>query len=148
MHWQVHSTAKLEVQGARKWHSLLYPNRSLSIRTRVQGWGDQIWQASVRIQAHQLQLMGCHWGDIPLSTESDSAESKSCPSGDFKGPHFLLDAIAFIRSWKCEMQQGSTSSLEFSAWLCQWFAGCPWKSQLSFCCLRFLSCTIESCSQA
>jgi len=66
--------------------------------------GDQIWPVCVRSQAHQLPLTDCHRGDIPLGTESDNAESKPSPSGDFKGPHFLPDAIAFISSWQCEMQ--------------------------------------------
>lgn len=148
MRWQVCSAAKTEVQGARTWPPLLRPSKRLSIRTGLEGWGDQIPRGCGRSQAHQLPLMDRHWGDIPLGTKSDSAESTPSPSGDFKGPLSLLDAIAFISSWKCEMQWGSTSSPGFSAWLCQWFAGCPWKSQLRFFCLRFLSCTIQSCSQA
>lgn len=64
----------------------------------VQGRGDQIWHGCGRSQAHQLPLMDCHQGDIPFGTESDNAESKPCPSGDFKGPHFLPDAITFISS--------------------------------------------------
>lgn len=148
MRWQVCSAAKIEMQGTRTWPSLLHPNKRLSISTGVQGCGDQIPHICVRSQAHQLPSMDCHQGDIPLSTKSDNAESKPCPSGDFKGPHFLPDAIAFISSWKWEMQWRSLSSPGFSAWLRQWFAGCPWKSQLSFSCLRFLSCTIQSCSRA
>lgn len=149
MRWQVCSAAKIEAQGARTWPSLLCPNKRLSIRTGLERWGDRIRRGCGRSQAHQSPLMiTSHRGDIPLGAESDNAESTSSPSGDFKGPRSLPDAIAFISSWKCEMQWGSTSSPGFSAWLWQWFAGCPWKSQLRFCCLGFLCCAIQSCSQA
>lgn len=74
--------------------------------------------------------------DTPLDTESDNAESKPQPSGDCK-LQFQPDAIAVLSSWSCEMHWESTSSPGFSAWPGQWFAGCPWKSQLSSAALDF-----------
>lgn len=80
----VHRAAEMEEQGGRTRPCLLHPDERLPIRRGAQGWDHHRWHICVRSQAHQLPLTGCQQPDIPLDTESDNAESKPSPSGDFK----------------------------------------------------------------
>lgn len=87
------------------------------------------------------RLVSCHWwavrGEIFHWTQNQAMLSQTRAFRSLPRSPFLPDAVPAMSSWKCGMQWESSSSPGFSGWLGQWFAGCPWKSQLSFAALDF-----------
>lgn len=103
--------------GARTRPCLHHPDKKLSIRRGVQGWGRHRWHSCVRSQAHPLPLTGCQLQIFPLTqnqiTLSQNHLLQETPKASTPCPMLsLLWAAASVRcSEKAPAPLGSVPGL-------------------------------------